>query len=160
MAVIKTLKDGRYRILTTPYQGREHIFGNVISIGCVYPKNECPLCIDISLPSSKPYWLLYAIDRSDNTSYVYKLDYGLFRQIQSFAKDYDWGNPTGYDIEIKPSPTRFLVFAKQKIPLSAHDKLIADNIDKDYFVQYTKPWLVERIEKTYKEFQDKLAILL
>lgn len=147
----KSFTNGRYRIIASPFQGTEHIFGKVVSIGCAM--GNCPLC-----KYFKPniYWLLGCINRSDNTYHIYKFYYEYFKQIQMFATNSDIGDPTTYDIEIQDGK----VFALPKTPLSAADKLIQEHIDKDVLKQMTTPWSIERVNEVYERFKEKLAALL
>lgn len=158
MAVIKKLTDGTYRILTLPYKGKEHIFGDVISIRCAFngllEGPYCPLCSD---RSSTNYWLIGVLNRLDNIGCIYRLDYKYFKQIQSFARQPIWGDPTSYDIEVRGDDI-FALWPNK--PLSGLDKEIQSNIDIDAIKDSVKPWPVGCVENAYREFKEKLGVLL
>lgn len=128
-------KEYRIRILTNPYQIFYHIIdGSRLTIMC--PRNSCKMCKSFS--PTYPLWILGLIDRADGLFKMMILPQSLFRDMQRFVKDEDWGDPINYDIGLsydKTSIIQWSVGPKTYRPLSESDleiknSIIQEEIDK------------------------------
>ena len=153
--IVKELANNEYRwrIITQPWQGRAHIAGDGFRIGCAEPgkiSGTCPLCLQGNVPPR--YWLLGVIDRTDNDQYaVFRIGTDQFSSLRSYALDPDYGDPSGYDVEIDKidsfhgglwslHPRRLLT------PLTDAEQVIKANVDKEFLIRSTSPWPVGCVE--------------
>lgn len=76
-------------------------------------------------------WAWIVIDRADNEVKAYKAGVMVFKGIKGYAKDEDWGDPTGYDLTIERTEEQgryYVVTASPKTirPLSAEEKKMVE----------------------------------
>ena len=65
----------------------------------VCPGAGCPICAKGSRPKSR--YQCKVIDRRDNTVKMLDVGLSIISQIQAYAKEADYGDPTKYDIKLK-----------------------------------------------------------
>jgi len=65
----------------------------------VCPGAGCPICAKGSKPKSR--YQCKVIDRRDNTVKMLDVGLSIISQIQAYAKEPDYGDPTKYDIKLK-----------------------------------------------------------
>lgn len=87
----------------------------------VCPGAGCPICAKGSRPKSR--YECKVLDRRDGAVKMMDVGNSVISQIQAYAKDPDWGDPTKYDIKIertgKGIDTRYNVMAgKNSDPLT------------------------------------------
>lgn len=139
--IIKEITDRHvFRILTSPFLGREH---SVYSehIRCAQDiRNEvhCPFC-DNSAQVIQ-FWLLGCIDRQNNECVVYKVRYNVFYWIRKFANDRIWGDPTQYDLEVdKDYNGLHAVTTHAKKELTQEEQLLKEKFDCNFLKENCKP---------------------
>lgn len=129
------------RVLTEPYQYFKHKFkfdgekgyGNWIPCSA---DGNCPVCQKGD--KAKKRWYLGVIDRTSNSYKIMDVSWAILSDIQTYADDDDWGDPSQYDFDIVVNPNGgpqnwYKTVAKPKRPLSANDLLIKErDVDLEY----------------------------
>lgn len=141
------------RILTLPHQYYQHKYmvegGNKYGYRVNCAGTGCPLCAKGDKPKRR--WFLGVIDRKTNSYRVLDIGYSVFKSIQGFAKDDDWGLPDQYDIDIVadavPSPDMYRAVCKPKKPLSTSDLALREQNDPEDLVRRTAPPTVEKVQE-------------
>lgn len=98
-------------------------------------------------------WLVYCIDRKTNTLKLLDLSKSVFDGIKELNGDDSWGDPSGYDINIKVNKAvqgavgYYTVIPKGKSPLSASDLELRQSIDTADLARRCTPPLPEEVAK-------------
>lgn len=81
-------------------------------------------------------YVLLVIDRSDGAAKIFKVSSTIYGKIRDYAKNPEWGNPTGYDITVTrtetPGKAYWDVTPSPKSPITSNevDRVRALNIEK------------------------------
>ena len=157
------------RIVTKPHQYYLHRFkveGDTSAagkyghrVGCSNEGGFCPLCSKGE--KSQRRWYLGVIDRKTNTSKVLDVGYSIFKGIQKYARDEDWGDPVAYDIDVVVDPnggatSYYSLVAKPKKPLSANDQKLMEDFDSDLLDEKSAPLTSEKMQDRMNSIVEKL----
>lgn len=137
---ILTLPHAYYQHRFTPEGGKK--YGYRISCSDPEHRTDCPLCELGNKPVRK--WFLGVIDRKSNAYKVLDIGFSIFKDIQKYARDEDWGpDVSQFDMDIvnDPSagPQRYSCVCKPKKPLSASDLQIKEEHPTDVLVVKSAP---------------------
>lgn len=148
--------DNKIRLVTTPFQYLMHKykaegdkgFGQKVMCSAVH--GNCPLCQLGDKPKRR--WFLGVIDRKTKTYKVLDIGYGVFVGIQTLVKDSDWGNPLGYDINIKCNPLNppaqyYIVTPCNKEAMSSEDQALKDSADLEELKRKVTPPTPDLVQK-------------
>lgn len=126
------------RIITSPFQYTVHRykkegdpgFGQKVMCSAVH--GSCPLCA--LGDKAKRRWLVGVIDRKTKAYKILDMGISVFKSVQQYTRDDDWGDPLRYDLDIKVDPNGgasnyYQVTPKMPKPLSADDIQIRDMVD-------------------------------
>lgn len=157
--MIRILNGDHYnlRIISAPYQGREHKIGNA-QFKCTHDPAACLFCKN-GFPSI-PYWILGCIDRAANDLFMWKISFDLFKELRELARNPDIGDPQGYDIELNRIDEKFMVCCKRKTELTSQDLSLKERLDIDFLKNYVNPASREEMDRLFEKFQNKLLVLL
>ena len=128
------------RILTEPHQYLVHKYkekndpGFGDKIMCSAFHGSCPVCELGDRPKRR--WFVGVIDRKTQTYKVLDMSPAIFKSVQEFNRDEDYGNPTGYDIDIKVDKTGgptgyYTIIPKPPKPLTQEDMEVRNNAEVD-----------------------------
>lgn len=153
------------RVITQPYEYWSHRFKPANStasfgdkVSCSSFHGSCVLC-DQGNKASKRF-IAGVIDRKTGTYKVLDISPTLFRLIQGFNRDEDYGNPERYDMDIKvnkkaiPSAYYSLI-PKPPKPLSENDLEIKSTADVDSLKARCAPATPEQVKGKVKWLTDK-----
>lgn len=124
------------RLLTVPHQYHQHKYmvdgGKKYGyrINCSRTDTQtCPVCDTGDKPKRR--WLVGVIDRKTGTYKVLDIGFGVFKSIQTLARQDDWGTPDKYDVDIVVDPNGgpsgyYAVVPKPPKPLSVTDLQIQE----------------------------------
>lgn len=124
------------RILTEPFQYFQHKYkffegekGFGHRIACSAPNGSCIVCEQGDKPKKR--WFLGVIERKTNTYKILDINWSVLSDINTYANDDDWGDPSEYDFDIVVNPQGgpqhyYKAVAKPKKPLSASDLAIKE----------------------------------
>lgn len=155
------------RLLTLPHQYHQHKYlppgGKKFGyrVNCAGGKGTCSLCDKNDNPKRR--WFLGVIDRKTNAYKILDIGYSVFKDIQTLAKDDDWGDPSRYDIDIVVDPNGgatnyYTVVAKPPKPLSASDLLIKDqNCNPEELTRMATPPTSEKVSERLKKIAEEIG---
>lgn len=162
---IKTLteKSYRLRLLTSCYRGEEHSFiigGKEESVRCTMnsERKGCPLC---NYHGSHGFYLVGAIDRTDNEYGIFKINRSLFSSISSYVNNKNWGDPKEYDFAIENLEYEsfqegvYRVAALAKNPLTEREKNIP--VDKNMLDNNTLPFPSHCVKSFIRNNRERLG---
>lgn len=123
------------RILTLPHQYFQHKYkfdgekGYGHRINCSAKNGHCPVCAKGDKPKKR--WYIGVIDRQTNSYKILDISWSVLNDIQTYARDEDWGDPSQYDFDIIVNQNGgpldyYKTVAKPKRPLSANDLAIKE----------------------------------
>lgn len=149
------------RVLTLPYQYYQHKykapdekgFGN--RIPCSAKHGSCAVCAKGDRPKKR--WYLGVIDRGTNSYKILDVSWSVLSDIQTYADDADWGDPTEYDFDIVVNPhggaqNYYKAVAKPKRPLSASDMAIKErDVDLEFLQKRCAPPEPQFVEQKLAE---------
>jgi hypothetical protein len=153
------------RVLTLPHQYNQHkveIEGGKkygYRINCS-GTSDCPVCKDGN--KAKRRWFLGCIDRKTNAYKVLDIGYSVFKSIQTYARDSDWGDPSSYDLDIVVDPSGgatgyYSVVCKPAKPLSANDLLLRDQNDPSELARRVVPPTTEKVAERLTRISEEIA---
>lgn len=156
------------RLLTLPHQYNQHRYEQEggkkygYRINCS-GTNECPLCKQGN--KAKRRWFLGVIDRKTSAYKVLDIGYSVFKSIQTYAKDEQWGLPSGdpgYDIDIVVDVNGgatgyYSIVAKPQRPLSAADMLIRDQADLEDLARRVIAPTSEKVAERLTKISEEIA---
>jgi hypothetical protein len=95
-------------------------------------------------------WYVGVINRRTGKPEILEISSQIISALKDLASDPDWGNPKGYDVDVKRgtpgSQPLYRVIAKPQKPLSEDDKTMAAQFIKDTdFIKMTKPPTPEEV---------------
>ena len=140
------------RLLTLPHQYHQHRYmvegGKKYGYRIDCAGQGCPLCQEGD--KAKRRWLLGVIDRKTNTYKVLDIGFSVFKSIQTYAKDDEWGDPSGYDIDIVVDPNGgstgyYTVVTKRPRDLSDGDRLLQQENPVDKLAARVVPPSIEKV---------------
>lgn len=154
------------RILTLPHQYYQHKYkvpgekGYGHRINCSMANGSCEVCAKGD--KAKRRWLLGVIDRKTGQYKVLDIGFSVFKGIQTYAGDDDWGNPNGYDIDIVVDPNGgstgyYTVIAKPKKPLSVDDIQKKEANDPEKLVSLSTPPKPEKVSEKLQKIMETLT---
>lgn len=116
--------DNRIRLATKPLEVRYHEVPGAKYSTVPCTGDKCEKCASGDKLKYKYAYII--LSRKDKKPYVYETPITVFRQIVSYAKDPDYGNPEEYDLTIKKNGegrnVQYQVVASPKrIPLSKEE---------------------------------------
>ena len=128
------------RIVTKPHQYLVHKYKEKGDLGfgdkimCSAFHGSCPVCELGDRPKRR--WFVGVIDRKAQAYKVLDMSPAIFKSVQEFNRDEDYGEPTGYDMDIKVDKNGgatgyYTVIPKPPKPLSPEDMEIRNNADLD-----------------------------
>lgn len=144
------------RVLTLPHQFYQHKYkidgdkGYGHRLFCSAKHGFCPVCAKGDKPKKR--WLLGVIDRNSNTYKILDISWSVLNDIQTYARDEDWGDPIQYDFDIVVNPHGgpvgyYKAVAKPKRPLSAQDLLTKEQVNLDDLVRKCTPPDPKKVEE-------------
>ncbi|HVI40217.1 MAG TPA: hypothetical protein VM577_06120 [Anaerovoracaceae bacterium] len=144
------------RCITRPHQYLVHNFkeegdsGFGTKIMCSSFHKKCPLCEAGDRPKRR--WLVGVIDRKTQASKILDMSVSVFKAIQELSRDEDYGNPEGYDIDIKVDKQGgatgyYTVIPKPKKPLSANDIDIKNGVNHEDLLKKCTPPTPEKVQE-------------
>jgi hypothetical protein len=144
------------RVITQPYQFYVHKYkpsedtkGYGFRIGCTTDPKTCPVCKLENKPNRK--WAIGVIDRKTNTTKILEITWMIFKSLQTYADDSEWGPPIKYDVNIIKDPTTpsqfYSVVPKPAKPLSASDQQLIDAFDFSELERKCQPVAVEKVQE-------------
>jgi hypothetical protein len=147
------------RVLTVPYQYYQHKYkfegekGFGHRIPCSAKHGSCPVCAKGDKPKKR--WFLGVIDRKTNSYKILDVSWSILSDIQTYAQDQDWGDPTEYDFDIVVNPHGgpqgyYKAVAKPKRPLSAQDLMIKEKIDFARLERLCSPPEPSKVEERFQ----------
>jgi hypothetical protein len=146
------------RLLTLPLQYSVHTvkkdpedkkdYGQKVL--CSKPNGYCPMCESGEEPKYR--WLYGTIDRKTQSYKILDVGWGVFDKIKKLAGNKRWGDPQKYDISIlrdkDAGPANFYsVQPIEKMPLSADDQKIKDQMDMEDLKRRCQPYTPEQVQK-------------
>jgi len=95
-------------------------------------------------------WYVGAINRRSGKAEILEISSQIVSALKDLASDPDWGNPKGYDVDIRRgapgSQPLYRVIAKPAKPLTDDDKTLAARfVEETDFVKMTKPPTPEEV---------------
>lgn len=165
------LKDGNnvVRVLTRPAQFWKHKYkpqgapGYGYNVYCSKEHGSCPLCDLGNKPQRR--WLIGVIDRSTASYKILEISKTVFQSIQDLYNDEDWGDPVGFDINIKVNREGgatgyYSVTPKSKKPLSEADLALKDDeMDLDELVRLTQAPTPDKVTERMNKIHESVAKL-
>lgn len=144
------------RCITKPYQYQVHNFkeegdqGFGDKIMCSAHHKSCPICELGDKPKRR--WLVGIIDRKTQSVKVLDMSVSVFKSIQEFSRDEDYGEPGKYDIDIKVDKQGgatgyYTVIPKPPKALSADDVAKKDSIDLEEMTRRVTPPSPEKVQE-------------
>jgi hypothetical protein len=146
--------DNFVRILTQPYKYSVYFYGadekgkgGSRIIACEDGSKDPIKALGIK---PKIRFLMGVIDRKTNSYKILDTAYSVYKSLKNFSGSPKWGNPTGYDINIKVdkngAPSDYYsVLPDPKEPLSEADRKFLDCINLEDLKKRTEPLPVERM---------------
>lgn len=144
------------RILTLPYAYYQHKYmpeGGAgrqwgYRIACSDPihRTDCPVCEKGD--KAKRKWFLGVIDRKTGQYKVLDIGYSVFKDLQVYSNDSDWGVPhnpdSGYDVDLVVNPEGgpqgyYKAVPKPRKKLSPADMMILEQIDLEDLKRRSTP---------------------
>lgn len=152
------------RCVTRPHQYLVHNYkeegdsGFGAKIMCSNFHKSCPLCEAGDRPKRR--WLVGIIDRKTQTYKILDMSVSVFKAIQELSRDEDYGNPEGYDIDIKVDKQGgatgyYTVIPKPKKGLSENDINIKNNVDAEDLMRRCTPLTPEKVQERMDQEQAK-----
>lgn len=130
------------RIVSAPYKYISHkikVTANEKGFGkriyCSKPLHDkCPICEKGH--KAKPRYVAVVIDRADNTLKLLDMSTVIYNQLHALKDDIEFGDPSGYDINIRMNPEAgaagyYTVLPRQKAPLSEEDVALVNTLGKE-----------------------------
>jgi len=154
------------RIVTLPHQYYQHKYkvegekGYGHRINCSASKGRCVVCDKGDRPKRR--WLVGVIERKTGMYKVLDIGFSIFKGIQTYANDDDWGPPTNYDVDIVVDPKGgstgyYTVIAKPKKPLSAADLQLKEQSDQEFLVKMSTAPEPEKVEERLNSIIEKIS---
>lgn len=155
------------RLLTAPYQYYQHKFkfpnektGYGHRINCSGAHGSCAVCAQGDKPKRR--WLVGVLDRKSNAYKVLDISWAIFKNVQDYNRDIDWGDPTSYDIDIVVNPNAppanyYSTVPKPKKPLSANDMVIKDQADVQFLIDRTTAPDPQKTEERYEALRGEFG---
>mgnify|MGYP006357061869 CR=1 FL=1 len=157
--------SNRMRIVTRPAQYHVHAFkeegdaGFGEKIRCSFPAhNECPLCAMGS--KQKNRWFVGIIDRKTQTYKILDIGQSVFKEIQAYSRNEDWGDPMKYDIDLVVDKKGgasgyYKVIAIPAKPLTEADLAIKKDIDHEYLQKKCTPPTPLQVQEDVDRYRAK-----
>lgn len=156
------------RLITDPHLYNQHKYkipgekgyGHRITCSKTEEDNSCVLCSEKN-DKPKKRWFIGVIERKTNTYKILDIGYAVFKNIKTIASSDDWGDPSGYDVDIVVDPkggatSYYTVVAKPPKALTASDLKIRDENPEDVLDRMTTPpasaKTEEKLNKLMAEF--------
>lgn len=144
------------RCVTRPHQYLVHNFkeegdsGFGAKIMCSSFHKKCPLCDTGDRPKRR--WLVGIIERKTQTYKVLDMSVSVFKAIQELSRDEDYGNPEGYDIDIKVDKQGgatgyYTVIPKPRKPLSEKDLELKNDVNHEDLLRKCTPPTPEKVQE-------------
>jgi hypothetical protein len=100
----------------------------------------------------KRRWLVGIIDRKTQAYKILDMSVSVFRGIQKFVRDEDWGDPSQYDIDINVDKQGgatgyYTIVPKPKKPLSAADLEIKEQVDLEDLKRRCTPPTPDQVQE-------------
>ena len=158
------------RILTNPYQYHQHRleldggkkYGYRINCSKTKdPNSTCPLCEKNN--AVKTRWFIGVIDRKTNTYKILDIGGLVFKGIQKYTRDADWGTDlSSYDIDIVMDPNGgptgfYATVPKPKKPLSVSDLQLQEANDPSELVRRTTPPTAVQVQSRIDAILEEVA---
>ena len=154
------------RLLTLPHQYHQHKY--IVPGGkkygyrfnCSAANGSCPICEKGD--RAKRRWFVGVIERKTNTYKILDIGPSIFRAIQAYAKDNDWGDPSRYDLDIVVDPNAdavgyYTVVCKPLKPLSASDLVLQQENPVDELIRRTTPPSPEKVQERLDNVLKEIA---
>lgn len=95
-------------------------------------------------------WFVGVINRRTGKAEILEISSQIISALKDLASDPDWGNPKGYDVDVKRgtpgSQPLYRVVAKPQKPLTDDEKALAERFIKETdFIKMTKPPTPEEV---------------
>ncbi len=162
--------DNVVRIVTKPHEYLVHRikfdekdpgFGERVMSSMFHGSDPCCEAPYNSKPKRR--WLVGVIDRKTGSYKILDMSTLVFKGIQDLAKDDDWQDPSGYDVNIKVNKAGgpsgyYSVIPKGKKPLSASDLEIKQNIDLEELKRKCTPPTPEQVEARLASLRAKKGL--
>lgn len=151
------------RVLTLPFQYYQHKykftekdFGQ--RIYCSAKHGFCPVCAKGDRPKKR--WYLGVIDRPSNSYKILDINRSILDDVQTYARDEDWGDPIQYDFDIVVNPHAgpmgyYKAVAKPKRPLSATDLVIKESVNIADLERRCAPPEPKKVEERFQALMEK-----
>ncbi len=159
--------SNKVRVVTKPYSylsckytgDGAGSFGDKVM--CSMPTETDPLVKMGAKPKKR--WFVGVIDRKTNTGRILDISTAIYNPLKELNNEESWGDPSGYDINIKVNPDGgatgyYTVVPLGKSPLSEADLKVKATIDEDSLAQRVTPptadWVLARVNaiRTKKGF--------
>lgn len=154
------------RLLTMPHQFQQHKYlpegGKKFGyrVNCSGETGSCPLCEQGNRPKHR--WFIGVIDRKSNSYKILDIGYTVFKDIQTLAKDDDWGDPGRYDIDIVVDQQGgatgyYTVVAKPPKPLTASDLVHKEEHTSEELDKRTAPPTADKVKERLTKIHEQIA---
>jgi len=155
------------RVLTLPHQYYQHKYkiegekGFGHRIPCSAKNGFCAVCAKGDKPKKR--WYLGVIDRTSNSYKILDINWFVLNDINAYAADDDWGDPTQYDFDIvvnpnAPATSYYKAVAKPKKPLSASDLAIQEGqVDLADLERRCAPADPKKVEERLQSLMDDVV---
>jgi hypothetical protein len=161
--------DNLVRCVTKPHQYLVHTYkedgdpGFGEKIYCSQFHKSCPLCEEGNKPKRR--WFVGVIDRKTQTYKILDMSVTVFKTIQEYSRDEDYGSPEKFDINIKvdkaaPAAGYYTVIAKPPKAMSANDLSIKEEINPEDLMKKCTPPTPEKVVERLAAYRAKVEAKL
>jgi hypothetical protein len=173
--VFLRLDDGsnKIRIITKPFVYESHKYkkagekGFGQKVGCSKTETtDCVLCgiIGEDGKPSRPQrrWFIGVIERKTGTAKVLDISYAVKQQIDALSKDPEFGDPSGFDMDLKVNRNGgasgyYMIVPRSPSPLSGADQVLRDNFDVEDLRRRCQPLTPDQVAKRIERIDSGLA---